>query len=287
MEIKSLTKNQILEYFPKRDKDTNKGDYGVVTIFASSNNYVGAVKLATLGAISMRFGSGYTILGVTESVAKSISPEVFECTLSIQEEKNGMFFFNKNNVDKAIEKADVVAVGMGMGSNIETNKLVKYLLTKKDKGVIIDADGLNSITKEDIKESNHNNIIITPHPKELSRLIGNSVDEIVKNQVSIAINVAKELNVTILLKGSNSVITDGKEIYRVENSSPSLAKAGSGDFLSGAISSLAIKQRGTLSCYLASQIIGSVASEFSERYNDNVMLARDLCDGIKEYFKRN
>ncbi len=285
MRTETLIKSQILELFPKRDKNSHKGTFGKNVVFASCDEYVGAVKLAALGSSSMRMGSGYTCLAVTESVAKSISPEVFECTLSLQAQKDGSFFFDETNVEKALSKASAVAVGMGMKKTEETTKLVKYLL-QKDIALVIDADGINSIKKEDLKNAKCR-VILTPHIAEFSRLSGNSIEKIQRDSLNIVAEFAKEYNVVLHLKGAESITTDGGRAFITKNSSPSLAKAGSGDFLSGCVA--ALLARGiypVLATAAASQIIADVATTLAEKYNDNVILARDFHVGIRDYFEK-
>ncbi|MBR2874561.1 MAG: NAD(P)H-hydrate dehydratase, partial [Clostridia bacterium] len=172
MEIKTLTREQIKEHFPKRAKNSHKGTYGKNVIFASCEEYVGACKIAALGSLSMRMGSGYTALALTKTVANSVSPEIFECIISLQEEKEGKFYFNEEKVKSAIQKAQSVAVGMGMGNTEETKKLVEYLLKNFTGTLLVDADGLNSITEEMLLTERSCQLILTPHYAEFSRLTG-------------------------------------------------------------------------------------------------------------------
>lgn len=283
MKTEFLTKKQILELFPKRDKDSHKGTFGKNVIFASSDEYVGAVKLAAIGSASMRMGVGYTCLSVTKTVASTISKEVFECTLALQEEKLGHFAFDEEKVEKALSKATCVAVGMGMKKTDETKKLIKYLL-QKNIPLVIDADGINSINKDDLTDAKCP-VILTPHIAEFSRISGFSIENIQRDRLNIATTFAKEHNVILHLKGSESITTDGERVFITTNSSPCLAKAGSGDFLSGCISALVARGvKPILAAAASSQIIADVATELSKKYNDNVILARDFQYGIRDYF---
>ena len=285
MEIKTLTREQIKEHFPKRAKNSHKGTYGKNVIFASCEEYVGACKIAALGSLSMRMGSGYTALALTKTVANSVSPEIFECIISLQEEKEGKFYFNEERVKSAIQKAQSVAVGMGMGNTEETKKLVEYLLKNFTGTLLIDADGLNSITEEMLLTERKCSLILTPHIKEFSRLTGFTIDEIKRDNVNLCINYAKKWNANLLLKSEESVISNGAEVYKTVNSSPALAKAGSGDFLAGAISALAISKEPLTACAIASQLIAFTASDLAQKDNDNVILARDIADGVRDFFK--
>lgn len=283
MRTESLSKEQILALFPKRAPDCHKGTFGKNVIFASCDEYIGAVKLAAIGSSSMRMGVGYTCLAVTEQVAKAISPEVFECTLALQSEVDGHFAFDKERVDEALKKATAVAVGMGMKKTTETATLVKHLL-KKGIPLIVDADGINSITESDL-DGAESPVVLTPHIAEFSRISGISVENIQRDTLNIATAFAKKHCVVLHLKGSESITTDGERAFITTNSSPCLAKAGSGDFLSGCISALAARGiEPVLATAASSQIIASVATELSKKYNDNVILARDFQLGIRDYF---
>ena len=219
MEIKTLTREQIKQHFPKRAKNSHKGTYGKNVIFASCEEYVGACKIAALGSLSMRMGSGYTALALTKTVANSVSPEIFECIISLQEEKEGKFYFNEEKVKSAIQKSKSVAVGMGMGNTEETKKLVNYLLKNFTGTLLIDADGLNSITEEMLLTERKCSLILTPHIKEFSRLTGLTINEIKRDNVNLCVNYAKKWNANLLLKSEESVISNGAEVYKTVNSS--------------------------------------------------------------------
>ena len=285
MKTETLSREQILEFFPKRAADCHKGDFGKNVIFASSDEYVGAVKLAAIGSASMRMGVGYTCLAVTENVAAAISPEVFECTLSLQKDVDGRFAFDKTCVDGALNKATAVAVGMGMKKSREVTKLVKYLLIKNTP-VVVDADGINSIAKEGLG-TKVAPVVLTPHVAEFSRISGISIENIRRDMLNVATTFAREYGVVLHLKGAESVTTDGERTIITKGGSPCLAKAGSGDFLSGCVS--ALLARGIEPLYAtaaASQVIATVSSDLAAKYNDNVILARDFHEGIREYFRK-
>ena len=284
MKIETLSEKDIKAFFPPRPKDCHKGDFGKNVIFASCDEYVGAVKLAATGSAAMRMGAGYTCLAVTKTVAASISPEIFECILSLQDERDGEFSFNEEKVEKAVRKATSVAVGMGMKKSDETRSLVLFLLSKKIP-LVIDADGINSIEKSDLK-AKACPVVLTPHVAEFSRISGFSIENIQRDRLKLAADFAKENGVILHLKGAESITTDGERAFLTTKSSPCLAKAGSGDFLSGCISALLARGIPPLfAAAVSSRLIASVATALSEKYNDNVILARDFPDGIKEFFR--
>ncbi len=271
--------------FAKRKCDVNKGSFGRAAIFGSSSDFVGAVKLAALGELSMRMGTGYSILAVPKEILPSISPNVFECVVSPQKSENGKFVFCEESVNHAIKNASSVAIGMGMGKSEEVLKLVEYIFDNFAGNVVIDADGLNSITMQTLQRTRKCNLVITPHLKEFSRIYGESVESIKSNACEIAVAFAKTHNLTLLLKDYQSLITNGNQTFLVTDGSPSLAKAGSGDFLAGSIAGLAANFPIFNSAAVAADIIAKSSSDFSREYNDNIMLARDLFQMVASYIK--
>lgn len=277
--------NMAKEMFQRRAIDVNKGSFGRAVIFGSSSDFIGAVKLSALGELSMRMGTGYSTLAVPREIVSSIAPNVFECVVAPQKSDNGKFVFCKETVQRTIKNASSVAIGMGMGKSEEVRKLVEFICQNFSGNVVIDADGLNSIDLAVLSKKRTCNLAITPHLKEFSRLIGESVETIKNDVAGIATNFAKKYNLTLVLKDFQTVITSGVKFCKIAHGSPSLAKAGSGDFLAGGIVGLSANFEIFNSAAVASHIIASASGEFSAKYNDNIMLSRDLFKMVADFIK--
>lgn len=277
--------NMARKMFAKRSADVNKSSFGRAVIFGSSRDFVGAVKLSALGELSMRMGTGYSVVAVPDEIVSTIAPNIFECVVAPQKSENGKFVFCEKTATKTIQNASSVAIGMGMGKSVEVQKLISFIFQNFSGNVIIDADGLNSIDLSILEKPRKCNLVLTPHVKEFSRLSNKSVEKIKSDAENIAKNFASEYNLTLVLKDFQTIITNGEDTSKIEHGSPSLAKAGSGDFLAGAISGLSANFEIFNSAVVASSIIASASSEFSSQYNDNIMLSRDLFRMVADFIK--
>jgi len=213
-------KNNII--LPKREKETHKGDYGRVLIVAGSSGMLGAGILASRSAL--RTGSGLVYLAVPKElkdIANIATPEVIVKSF--------------DDIDSI--KPDVIVIGPGLSTSKNAKSITEKILLSSKVPLVIDADALNTT---DVHFLNFIKapFIITPHPKELERLIDVPASEIQKNREFIAKNTAKKINGIIVLKGSNTVVADKRgNIYINKTGNPGMATAGSGDVLSGIIAS--------------------------------------------------
>jgi NAD(P)H-hydrate epimerase len=232
-----IEKDDIKICFPERKNFSNKGTYGYVTLIGGCREYSGAIKLANLSLSSLKVGAGVAKLAVPEEIAPSVMPYMLESTLLPLKSYNGYVVFDKEKLDEIIKSSRVICLGMGFGQGGDNEKIIEYILKNYDSVFIIDADGLNSLAKSDkeILKNSKCKVILTPHIMEFSRLSGYSKDEIFENSVDLAKRYAKETGVTLLLKGTSTIITDGVRVFITDKGSPSMATAGSGDVLSGII----------------------------------------------------
>lgn len=250
----------------KRQIHSNKGDYGRVYIVGGSHLMSGAVILAAKGAI--RSGSGLVTCVIPESILNRVGSSVIEATYMTCTEENGFIKPSIIELDEIMAKANVIAFGMGIGKTEELAGALEYLLENSEKPILLDADGLNMLSgiKNKLKNS-RTEIVITPHPGEMSRLTGLGIEHILKNSVDTALNFAREYGVTVLLKGASTIVTDGEKIYINTSGNPGMASGGSGDVLSGVIASLMGQGYGAFdSAVLGSYIHGRAGDVAFELY---------------------
>lgn len=277
-----------LDILKERKNFSNKSIYGYIALLGGSIKYSGASKLANIAACSMVSGAGVVRLAVPRSLATSVSPFLLESTLFPLDDIDGNIAFNKKQIDELLNGINVLAFGMGLGSSIEVDSALLYILSssKYDKTLIIDADGLNSLSRLDLKLLNETKtkVILTPHNKELSRLSGYSVEEIINDPINIAKQFAKKTNSIVLLKGPTTIITDGITVYLSSTGCSGMATAGSGDVLSGIIASLAAyNQDNLLLATAVSAFINGYAGEIAEIKSSSIsMVASDTIANIKE-----
>ena len=297
--IFEIESTDIKEKFRIRASDTNKGDYGYVGIMGGCLLYTGSVKLASMSAetiqkmanaseASMRSGCGVVRVIVNEEVAYAVAPYLLEQTIFTLKD------YKESTIDEALHKLKALAIGMGWGKDSRHEKILKYILDKYNIPIVIDADGLNTLANmgkaemQEVLNRSKCKVILTPHLKEFERLSGITIENIKKDEISIAKDFAKKCNVILLLKGPNTILTDGEVTYLVKRGCPGMATAGSGDVLSGILVGLLGYNIADLLTVSAGAFLNGVAGEIAqEKYTDISMLARDTVECIQTAIKKN
>ena len=263
--VKEIYIEDIKNLFLKREKDTNKGDFGKVGILGGSINYSGAIKLATMSLASLRSGCGLVKVIIPDEIVSSLSPVLLEQTL--------FPYKNLEDIKKSIKDLDSLAIGMGWGSNENHLPILKDILENFQGNLVIDADGLNTLVNHvEILRTSQANIVLTPHLKEFSRLTSLSIEEIEKNKMEIAKSFAKENHVILLLKGSTTIVTNGIDVYLINYGTPGMATSGSGDVLSGILAGLLGYLDYNLLSVSAGAIVNGLAGELAEEKNTDISM---------------
>jgi NAD(P)H-hydrate epimerase len=134
---------------------------------------------------------------------------------------------------------DVLAVGPGLGRSLGISALVTTLLSETAIPIVLDADGLNALESARVLSwSRKAALVLTPHPGEFARLIGSDVPTVQANRQDLATEFAREYGVVLVLKGHQTIVTDGQRVYVNTTGNPGMATAGSGDVLTGAVAAL-------------------------------------------------
>ena len=287
--IYEIETKDIKNKFVNRPSDTNKGDYGYVGIMGGSLEYSGAVKLANLSASAMRAGCGVVRLIVPEEIAEAIAPYLLEQTIFPMNDNANKMVFSEEQINEALAKLKALAIGMGWGQSEEYEKILEYILGNYNIPVVIDADGLNTISKMnmDILKSTKCKVILTPHLKEFERLSKIKVEDIKKEEITIAKDFAKKYDVILLLKGPTTVVTDGENVYLVKRGCPGMATAGSGDVLSGILVGLLGYNEPDILTVATGAYLNGIAGEIAqEKYTDISMIASDTVKCLPEAIKK-
>ena len=283
--MKVLEKEDIKCLFPKRDENSHKGNFGYVGIMGGCIEYSGAVKLANLSSSSLVSGAGVVRLIIPKEIAVSVMPYLLEQTLFLVESQEGHMLFDKDVIDKSLEKLKALAIGMGWGESIDNEKILKYILETKDIPIVIDADGLNTLAKMDknILNKTKCKVILTPHLKEFERISGYSLKDIENNKEKLSTDFAKKYNVILLLKGHKTIVTNGEETYIVNRGCPGMATAGSGDVLSGILAGILGYNKPSVLTIAGGAYLAGVAGELAQKNsNDISMKASDTISKIPE-----
>lgn len=234
MHVFSLEKCQVMDLLPDRRTDAHKGDFGKILLLCGSRGYTGAPALAAMGAL--RSGAGLVYLGVPESIYSIEAIKLTEPVVFALPDKNGMLSSGaQQGIVSRLPGMDAVLIGPGLGRSADTESVTKCVLEHYDGPVVLDADGINVMkAHKDILRGRTGPTILTPHPGEFQRFTGVPI----KNRQEDAEALARALGVIVVLKGHNTVTTDGYQTYINPTGNPGMAVGGSGDVLAGIIASL-------------------------------------------------
>jgi len=239
-----ITSDWASSVLPERPLEANKGSFGRVLVVAGSINYIGAAYLACSGAI--RVGAGLVTLATAASLQPILASKLTEITyLPLREFRPGIISSEAaREIQRTLNEYNVLLLGCGLGQSQSVISLIKSILLSKSKlalpFLVLDADALNTLAQtRNWWQQLSGDAILTPHPGEMARLAGMTVDGVQADRVGMAKKMAQEWHKTIVLKGAYTVVAapDGQvRISPIAN--PGLASAGTGDVLTGAIAGL-------------------------------------------------
>ncbi len=281
--METLTFEKVKTIIGERKPTTNKGDNGRGLILAGSELMSGAAVMCA--AASLRAGVG-TLKAVVPSGARPAFYALPEC-MCISLGENGWDDDNDEFLSAFVHEATAVCIGPGMGKG-DGVKETLILVLEAGKPTIIDADGLNALSRiEDKASILHTEVLLTPHIGEMARLTGLSTGEIKSNQESVAKHYAKEWGCTVLLKSYESVIAchDGRAALNT-NGNAGLAKGGSGDVLSGIALAMLSQGLDTFNAACAAAyILGASADDAVKLLKERMLLSRDVVGSIEQTLK--
>ena len=274
-----LTSEIIKSFHIKRDENSHKGDFGKVLIFAGSSGFYGAGNIVAKSCV--RSGAGLTTV-ITDKNNFSLNVCVPEAM---------SFPINFEKLENEILNSDIIAIGPGIGKSQKALKIFGKLISieKNNKGnmikLVLDADALNLLSENrELFEKIKNRSVLTPHLVEFSRLSGFSSEEINKNKFEIVKDFAQKYEITLLLKGKNTIITDGKTLFVNSTGNSRMANGGMGDCLTGIICSLAGQKYGLVeSACIGAYLHGKIADKLVEQ--QYIVNASHIIENISECMK--
>ena len=268
---KIVTDKYIKKTLKPLKRDTHKYKQGKVLILAGSDGMTGAAYLSTMGAL--RSGCGITKTFAPASLKNIYEKKITEgMTIACNDKDLGYFTTrNYSQITEHIDWADAVLIGPGLGTNSETVKLLKMLYRSINKPMVIDADGFSAFYKDRaLIKRLKSKCVLTPHAGELSNLL-NVPSEVIKKDLIRSIEKITQSGVGVLVaKGAPSLISNGKYGFINSTGNPGLATAGSGDILSGIITSFIAQgykliEATVISCYIHGYAADIKSKEISER----------------------
>lgn len=225
---------------PRRRFDSHKGTFGKVLIVAGSRGMSGAAVLC--GQAALRSGAGLVQIAAPACVQPVVAAgNPCYTTFAIHQHSDGTFSdAAAAEVVSWAQSADAAAIGPGLGSGHDVENLVRRVVSElPGKPLVLDADALNVLAPFANAFSGRScPLVLTPHPGEFARLTGCGADEVQARREELAVQFAAKFGVVLLLKGANTLVTDGTRLYRNSTGNPGMATGGSGDVLAGTIAAL-------------------------------------------------
>ncbi|MFV0464921.1 MAG: NAD(P)H-hydrate dehydratase [Lachnospiraceae bacterium] len=276
--IRAFELSDLPEHMPKHRPDADKGSIGKLLIIAGSKNIAGAAILAAKAAYAT--GCGYVKIVSSEENRIILQTSVPQAVLESYESIDDITHI----LSKSLEWADAIVIGPGIGQGPTATQLVKQVLSNCLVPVVADADALNIMAKDmSILNTLPCEMIITPHPGELGRLLNSSAESVKRNLFQSAEKLVKEYSVTCIAKDARTAICakSGNQYLNLSGNA-GMATAGSGDVLAGCIGSLIaqksdIETASVLGAFLHGHA-GDIMKQVSNPYS---MTALDLIQGIR------
>ena len=280
--IELLTREQMRSLIPARAVDAHKGDFGRVVVVAGSVGKAGAAVLCARGA--MRAGAGLVTVASPRSCQPTIAAHAAEyMTEGLDETPDGTVHFAAAAAVLGID-ADVIVAGPGLGRGEGVTTFVRELLDKYDGPLVLDADALNAFADEPslLVGREGRDLIITPHPGEMARLVGCSVEDLQADRIGIATDFAKRHKLYVVLKGYRTlVVTPDEKVFVNPTGCAGMATGGTGDVLAGMLAAwLAQLLDAEAACRLAVYLHGSAGELADADHGEVSMTAGDLVDHI-------
>ena len=267
-ELKAIWKN--------RDEDSHKGDFGKIAIVGGSLGMTGSSYLSSNAALKSGAGLVYNL----------VPREIFDIMSIKFIEPIAKSFDDLDEMEKFLGGMDAIAMGPGMGLG-DYGRSVFGKIINTEKNLLIDADGLNILSQNLnlLEERKSFTTILTPHEGEFARLTGLSLEEIKNNRKRLAVEFAKKYKLILVLKGHNTIVTDGERVYINKTGNSGMATGGSGDVLTGIISAFMKNYSLFDAARLGVYIHGLAGDIYASKNSKTSLRARDLIENLSTVFK--
>jgi NAD(P)H-hydrate epimerase len=281
--VEILTREEVAWLVPRRRPDSHKGDYGHLLVLAGSRGKTGAAVLATRAA--MRTGAGLATLAAPRSLNSIFAAVLIEAMTeplrenSLEQMEEPM----PHEWSRLLERKNAVVFGPGIGVTDATRNMLRWLLRNLEMPWLIDADGLNNLALDiDRLRSAKTPPILTPHPGEMARLIGQSTAAVNQDRVGIAREFAVKHRCYLVLKGAGSVIaTPAGTISINPTGNPGMASGGMGDVLAGMLGALLAQRLSPQDAMkLGVFLHGFVGDRVAQEKGQIGLIASDIIDAL-------
>lgn len=266
--------NHSLPKLKTRTPDSHKGTFGTVLVIAGSVGMSGAAVLA--GSAALRGGAG---------LVQVACPSAIRSEVAIGNPCFTTMPLDHESIDPSIQNATAVVIGPGLRPSISCLKILDLVFHHK-KPVVVDADALNTISTLDWPSTPVSpGTILTPHPGEFSRLTGLTTQEIQKNRLGTAKAYAQKNRCVVVLKGHQTIITDGQSSHVNHTGNPGMATGGTGDVLAGLMGALLAQGYQSMeTAVLATYLHGLAGDIARDQIGEISLIATDLLKYIPAAF---
>lgn len=274
-----------LPLLPQRPVNSHKGDYGRALLIGGSRGMSGAIALAGMAAV--RVGAGLVRLAVPDRCLETVA-QFSPCAMTISLEDDPAGRLTLNSFDSLVpwlEQASCVAIGPGLGQSVDLRALLKRVLRQARTPIVLDADGLNNVAQSSVlHEKLAARLILTPHPGEWARICGVSADDR-PGQCGAAVEFARRSGTVVVLKGSQTLVTDGETAVWNTTGTPAMATGGSGDVLTGIITALVCQGLAPRdAAHLGVHVHGRAAELAEKELASHVVLPSELIAFLPQAF---
>ncbi len=282
-----ITAAEAAPWWPVRGADSHKGDSGRVFIIAGSPGLTGAAALSCEAAL--RAGAGLVTLGSPASLNPILAAKLTEAmTLPLPETEDGTHSPESLKlILERLESAKAGAIGPGFGRDPRSGELVREVLRQSKTPLVVDADGLTLVSPAD-ENTFSERCLITPHPGEMARLLGTTVEAVQSNRVETAREAARRFGCVVVLKGAGTVIAapDGR-VGINSSGGPALATGGTGDVLTGVVAAALARGLEPWEAAAAAVFLHGLAGEVAgERFGAPGAIAGDVIGALPEALRR-
>lgn len=267
-----IDQHLIQKKFICREPNSHKGNHGHALLIVGNHVKMGAAIIAAKA--SMRAGAGLITVNIPKEERMAIFNSIPEAMIEFREEKNDWSKFN------------AIGIGPGIGIDNASEHFIKHLLETTNQQLVFDADALTILAKnKQWCNKLPNKSILTPHVKEFDRLFGNHNSESERRQT--AITKAAELKLIIILKGHQTFITDGEKSYQNTTGNSGLAKAGSGDALTGIITAFLAQGYEPINAAIVGVYLHGLAADITlKTQSEESMLITDVIENLGNAFRK-
>jgi ADP-dependent NAD(P)H-hydrate dehydratase len=290
----------LLPQLPPRSPDSHKGDFGRALLIGGSRGMAGAIGLS--GMSCLRSGAGLVTLAVPTSCQAIVAGyEPSFMTLELGEDDEGRIAIDKNRDARqrfwqVAARVTAIAVGPGLNQSAEVEGFVSDLYKKVTQPLVVDADGLNALAKRHAAlDQAGGPRILTPHPGEFGRLLAAAQMPASQNSTAasnrhaleqLALQFAKRFHCIVVLKGHQTLITDGSAVLHNTTGNPGMATGGTGDVLTGIITALLCQGLAPIdAAQLGVHLHGLAGDLAAEEFGQVSLIASDLVNSLPRAFK--